>query len=256
MRDKSYQLRVLSMTYGKTTVETWPFLCCEQTSWRVNSHMLHGVLKQNQVHGSIQFIVAVQGFRKNRPQYLRVLHRQVTGILPTVSKVAIDKGLLKQRVTVYTLREEEKTESQWPVNGKACCQSVSRRHNVPKYGQSTFQNHNRFQQGRHPHHSVTSVSNSALTPVRARANGHLGQSTHLLRSICKQFPAFFSETDHNPSGLPVCLHKHVRIHEAKGILNHLDILNIQEKQVRSPTRKKMGKIKTQKLMTFQNSIFF
>lgn len=60
MRDKNYQLRVLSMIYSQTTiVVTQPFLHCEKPSRLVNSHVLHGIFKQNQVHDSIQLIVAV-----------------------------------------------------------------------------------------------------------------------------------------------------------------------------------------------------
>lgn len=97
------------MTCRQTIAETRPFVRCEKASRLVDSHVLHGVFKQNQVHGSVQLIVALQGFRKNGPQSLPVLHRQVPRVLPTVSKVAIDEGLPRQRVTVYALQEEEKT---------------------------------------------------------------------------------------------------------------------------------------------------
>lgn len=169
---------------------------------------------------------------------------------------------------ICTLQEEEKTRrvtaaiqndssgSAGARQGKSMQVSPwAGRWDVPKYRRCTFRNHNGSKQGKCLHNSFTCVSNSALTPVSARVNGHLWHSTRLLQSVYKQFPAFFSETNHNPLGLPVCLHKHAKIREATGVLNHLDILSIQEKQIKSPTKKEWEKLKTRKRITLQDSIF-
>lgn len=73
--------------------------------------MLHGILKQNQVHGGVEFVIAVQHFCEYCPEHFPVLHGLVAWLHPIVGKMAINEGLLKQRVTVYTLPEDKEANT-------------------------------------------------------------------------------------------------------------------------------------------------
>lgn len=78
---------------------------------------------------------------------------------------------------------------------------------------------------------------SALAPHGAPAEA-LDTCTHLLQSVYKQFPTVFCEMNHNPLRLPVCPHKHGKLHEATGVSNPLDPLGTPEKQTKCPAGQK------------------
>lgn len=99
-----------------------------------------------------------------------------------------------------------------------------------------------FEQGKHLHILFPSVGNAS----QCRNEQWPLTFLHLLQNIYRQFPAIFSETNHNPLCLPVCLHKHEKIHEATGVLNRLNPLDIQEMQIKSPRRQNFKKLKIQR----------
>lgn len=74
-----------------------------------NSHVLHGIVKQHQVHGRVEFIVAVHRFLEHRLQRFPVLHRPVMRVRPATCEVAVDKRLLQQRGIRSGLSEEGET---------------------------------------------------------------------------------------------------------------------------------------------------
>ena len=56
--------------------------------------MIHGVFKQDKVHGSIQFIVVLQSFNEDFIEAFPVINWQVFGITNTLGKVTVDQRLL------------------------------------------------------------------------------------------------------------------------------------------------------------------
>lgn len=62
--------------------------------------MLHGILKQNQVHVRMQLIVALKCFCQDASEFVPVLNRHVVVLPWSLAEVAVDKGLSQHNVVL------------------------------------------------------------------------------------------------------------------------------------------------------------
>lgn len=66
--------------------------------------MLHGLLKQHQVHVRMQFIIMFQRVHQHLLKLLQVRHLCVARLARTVSEVRIDQRLVDEDRLIYALQ--------------------------------------------------------------------------------------------------------------------------------------------------------
>ena len=67
--------------------------------------MLHGLLKQHQVHDGVQLVVVLQRVTQGLVQLLPVRHAEVARLTHAMGKVAVDQRLVDKDGLVYTLQQ-------------------------------------------------------------------------------------------------------------------------------------------------------
>lgn len=67
--------------------------------------MLHGLLKQHQVHDGVQLVVVLQSVAQGLVQLLPVRHAEVARLPHPVGKVAVDERLVDEDGLVYALQQ-------------------------------------------------------------------------------------------------------------------------------------------------------
>ena len=68
-------------------------------------HMVHGILKEHQVHDGIDLIIGLQGFLQDLIEGLPGGYTEVAGLPNPLGKVAVDQWFRPQSITVQFLGE-------------------------------------------------------------------------------------------------------------------------------------------------------
>lgn len=73
--------------------------------------MLHGFLKQHQVHVRVQLIVVLKRIHQGLLKLLQVSHLCIAWLTHTMSEMRVDQWLVDKYRLIYTLHRERKRES-------------------------------------------------------------------------------------------------------------------------------------------------
>lgn len=77
----------------------------------IDSHVLHGLFKQHQVHVRVKFIVMLQSVHQRLLKLLQVCHPSVPRFTRTVSEVRVDQWLVDEDRLIDALRRQREPYS-------------------------------------------------------------------------------------------------------------------------------------------------